>query len=119
MKNAPLSSRTLSCLSERREEKKLSPDERRVSRDVANISCEKVRVRRCVECVKCVLWRVCVWMERWVRVLYFNMQTNTRSYVITEAHPSNVQPHDLALLLCHVNFCAESAKLVPVPFQTE
>ena len=40
MKNAPLSSRTLACLSERREEKKLSPDERRVSRDVANTSCE-------------------------------------------------------------------------------
>ena len=48
MKNAPLSSRTLSCLSERREEKKLSPDERRVSRDVANTSCE-VRVEVCGE----------------------------------------------------------------------
>ena len=48
MKNAPLSSWTLACLSERREEKKLSPDERRVSRDVANTSCE-VRVEVCGE----------------------------------------------------------------------
>ena len=78
MKNAPLSSRTLSCLSERREEKKLSPDERRVSRDVANISCEVCEWRDvcggvsvCRVCVEgCVcggvcggvsVWRVCVW----------------------------------------------------------
>ena len=60
MKNAPLSSRTLSCLSERREEKKLSPDERRVSRDVANISCEAgVCVEGCV-CGVCVWRDVCV-----------------------------------------------------------
>ena len=58
-------------------------------------------------------------MESRLGVLCFNMQTNTRSYVITESHPSNVQPHYLALLLRHVKFCAESAKIVPVPFHTE
>ena len=58
MKNAPLSSRTLSCLSERREEKKLSPDERRVSRDVANISCEVCEWRD-------VCGGVSVWRGMW------------------------------------------------------
>lgn len=47
MKNAPFSSLTLSCLPERREEKKLSPAERSVSGAVTNVSF--------------------VWRERWGR----------------------------------------------------
>ena len=51
-------------------------------------------------------------MERWVRqVTYYVMYVSTCKLiqVLTDTHPSNVQPHDLVLLLCHANLCAESA----------
>ena len=48
-------------------------------------------------------------MERWVRqVTYYVMYVSTCK-LIQDTHPSNVQPHDLVLLLCHANLCAESA----------
>ena len=74
MKYAPLSSFTLSCLPERREEKKLSPADSRVPGVVTNISCSVY---------------VCVWVV-WINYTMHNM---VEMYINCSLLSVTVQPH--------------------------